>query len=333
MKAKTTTQFNTEFMLLLGRLLQNGFSLQQALSFMPIVFPSQKQWLNQLRTSLEAGECLAPSLADVSFPPHLVAQIELTELQGHLGDCLWHLGQLQRIQQKRRKELIGVIAYPCFLILFLGFLIGMMQIYLFPEIAQFTPTTTTISPLQFFLRIMGVSVIVIGMLLSGYFICWHRQPLLKRLTAAFKWPFLGKSLQTYYQYCLLFDLATCLANGLNLAEIHQLTQQLAQTSWLVQLMQRLEAGIKKGGTLLNHLADTTFYPSELRLVLAKGSSLQQMAKEVDLLAAIKYDDLQRQLQQKVNWLQPLLFILIGVIIICTYLSILLPLYHTMEGIS
>ncbi|UTC07451.1 hypothetical protein [Latilactobacillus curvatus] len=68
-------------------------------------------------------------------------------------------------------------------------------------------------------------------------------------------------------------------------------------------------------------------------MLAKGSPLQQMAKEVDLLAVIKYDELQRQLKQKVNWLQPLLFILIGIIIICTYLSILLPLYHTMEGIS
>ncbi|UTC09088.1 hypothetical protein A4W78_05845 [Latilactobacillus curvatus] len=82
-----------------------------------------------------------------------------------------------------------------------------------------------------------------------------------------------------------------------------------------------------------NLADGVFYPPELQLVLAKGSPLQQMAKEVDLLAVIKYDELQRQLKQKVNWLQPLLFILIGIIIICTYLSILLPLYHTMEGIS
>lgn len=333
MKTKTTVQFNTEFMLLLGRLLQNGFSLQQALEFMPIVFPTQKQWLHQVQTGLEAGKRLAPSLAAVSFPTHLVAQIELTELQGNLGECLLHLGQLQRIQQKRRRELVGVIAYPCFLLLFLGALIGMMQIYLFPEIAQFNPTTSATSPLQLFFRVMGTFVIMAGGLISVYLFHWYRRPLLQRLAAAFRWPFIGKTLQAYYQYCLLFDLATCLNNGLNLAEMHQLTHRLAKTSWLVQLMQQLETAVQKGGTLLANLADGVFYPPELQLVLAKGSPLQQMAKEVDLLAVIKYDELQRQLKQKVNWLQPLLFILIGIIIICTYLSILLPLYHTMEGIS
>ncbi|QAR35216.1 hypothetical protein EQK21_03785 [Latilactobacillus curvatus] len=91
--------------------------------------------------------------------------------------------------------------------------------------------------------------------------------------------------------------------------------------------------LSKRGHAISELSGWRFYPPELQLVLAKGSPLQQMAKEVDLLAVIKYDELQRQLKQKVNWLQPLLFILIGIIIICTYLSILLPLYHTMEGIS
>ena len=52
-----------------------------------------------------------------------------------------------------------------------------------------------------------------------------------------------------------------------------------------------------------------------------------------MLANLQYTELQKQLQRKVSWLQPILFILIGLIIICTYLSILLPLYQTMEGIS
>ncbi|KRM21213.1 bacterial type II secretion system F domain protein [Latilactobacillus graminis DSM 20719] len=320
-------------MLLLGQLLQNGFSLQQAIGFMPVVFPEKTTWFKQVQTSLEAGQRLAPSLATVAFPAHLVAQIELTELQGNLGACLLHLGQLQQIQQKRRKELMGVIAYPCFLLLFLGALIGIMQVYLFPEISQFNPTTTGPSLLQIFFRLIGLLILIISGSLGCYLIYWHRQPRLKRLTTAFKWPFIGKSLQAYYQYCLLFDLATCLTNGLNLAAINQLAQQLNKTSWLVELMSQLEATLNQGGTLLNALMTQAFYPAELRLVIAKGSSLQQMAKEVTFLAALKYDQLQQQLKQKVNWLQPLLFILIGIIIICTYLSILLPLYHTMEGIS
>ncbi|USG06339.1 type II secretion system F family protein [Latilactobacillus sakei] len=119
-KLRQQAQFYADFLQLLGRLLENGFSLQQAFAFLPIVFPKQRQWLNQVNQALEKGDSLAVSLAHVDFPTDYVGQIELTELQGNLGQCLWHLGQIQSIRQKRRREIRGVLAYPLFLLAFLG---------------------------------------------------------------------------------------------------------------------------------------------------------------------------------------------------------------------
>ncbi|KGB15173.1 hypothetical protein KY41_03010 [Latilactobacillus sakei] len=117
-KSRQQAQFYADFLQLLGRLLENGFSLQQAFAFLPIVFPKQRQWLNQVNQALEKGDSLAVSLAHVHFPADYVGQIELTELQGNLGQCLWHLGRIQSIRQKRHREIRGVLAYPLFLLAF-----------------------------------------------------------------------------------------------------------------------------------------------------------------------------------------------------------------------
>ncbi|USG06338.1 hypothetical protein A4W88_06825 [Latilactobacillus sakei] len=162
---------------------------------------------------------------------------------------------------------------------------------------------------------------------------YRRLPVLVRLQKAFKWPIIGRDIQQYYHYCLLFDLSTCLQNGLKLTEICALQKQLQQNTWLVTLVAQLEVVLASGQSLDAYLSRSAFFPQSLRLVLAKHNLTQQTTDEITMLANLQYTELQKQLQRKVSWLQPILFILIGFIIICTYLSILLPLYQTMEGIS
>lgn len=333
-KLRQQAQFYADFLQLLGRLLENGFSLQQAFAFLPIVFPKQRQWLNQVNQALEKGDSLAVSLAHVDFPTDYVGQIELTELQGNLGQCLWHLGRIQSIRQKRHREIRGVLAYPLFLLAFLGGLIGLLRHYLLPEIAQITPESNqTGSPLNRIILWGFLLVLVLLIMGRGLFMIYRRLPVLVRLQKAFKWPIIGRDIQQYYHYCLLFDLSTCLQNGLKLPEICALQKQLQQNTWLVTLVAQLEVVLASGQSLDAYLSRSAFFPQSLRLVLAKHNLTQQTTDEITMLANLQYTELQKQLQRKVSWLQPILFILIGFIIICTYLSILLPLYQTMEGIS
>lgn len=325
--------FQAELLTMLGQLLQNGFSLKQAFQFLPAVFPKQTSLLKQISQQLEAGNNLAQSLKGVGFSANVTAQIELTELQGQMGLCLSHLGHLQQIRQKRRQELLGLLAYPVFLLLFLLSLISLLRFYLLPEIKALNQTATGVLPVTY-LFLSCIFVVVIGLLIyfAGHFYCRHLS-ILGQIEWRFKLPFIGPVLQQYYQYYLIFDLATCLRNGLTLNEMGRLMQKLETKSWLVALMNRLEIDLAAGNSLLTHLAQSRFYPVELRLLLTKGNPPAQLAKEVEVLANIKYEGLQTHLKRQLSWLQPILFILIGLIIICTYLSILLPLYQTMEGIT
>ncbi|SPC39009.1 competence type IV pilus assembly protein ComGB [Latilactobacillus fuchuensis] len=325
--------FQAELLTMLGQLLQNGFSLKQAFQFLPAVFPKQTTRLTQINQQLAAGSGLAQSLKAVGFDADVIAQIELTELQGHMGLCLSHLGQLQKIRQKRRQELLGLLAYPLFLLVFLLTLIGLLRGYLLPEIKALGQQSTGILPLTYLLIVCLILVgigLLVGVVLHGY---QRRLPILAQLEWRFKLPFIGPVIQQYYQYYLVFDLATCLQNGLTLTEMGQLMQKLATKSWLAAVVQQLEAGLAAGNSLVAHLTASSFYPLELRLILVKGNPPAQLAKEVEMLADLKYTALQNHLKRQLSWLQPMLFILIGLIIICTYLSILLPLYQTMEGIA
>ena len=96
-----------------------------------------------MNQALEKGDSLAVSLAHVDFPTDYVGQIELTELQGNLGQCLWHLGQIQSIRQKAApRKFGGMLAYPLISFGFFRGLIGLLRHYLLPEIAQITPSQT-----------------------------------------------------------------------------------------------------------------------------------------------------------------------------------------------
>ena len=54
----------------------------------------------------------------------------------------------------------------------------------------------------------------------------------------------------------------------------------------------------------------------------------------DLLAYSKlaYQKLLEKTNQLLAWIQPLLFMVIAIVIICTYLALLLPLYSSLGGL-
>lgn len=332
-RLEANSDFQADFLILLGQLLQNGFALKPAFAFLPVIFPKQAVWLKQISDQLAAGEQLATCLRNSHFPPAIVAQVELTEFQGQLGTCLQKLGHLQKIRQKRHREIRQLLAYPLFLIVFLLGLIGLLRLYLLPEIQQLNPDQTGISPLKGLLIGLIAVVIFGGLLAIKSYLKFKKLSILAQLRYQFKLPIIGPLIQQYYHYCVVFDLGTCLANGLKLTEICHLAQHLNQQSWLTALMANLTTHLSAGDDLLTYLQHSLYYPLELSLILAKNNPPNQLAQEIQLLATLKYERLQNQFKRQLSWLQPLLFILIGIIIICTYLSILLPLYQTMEGIA
>ncbi|KRN27712.1 bacterial type II secretion system F domain protein [Lactobacillus selangorensis] len=331
-QARFTTHFTALFLSQLGVFLTNGFSLRQSVHFFQALFPKQRPLLAALENQLAAGEELAAALAALGMQTDLTQQIQLAQQHGQLAQCLKQLGRLQQAKQQQLRKLQQLLAYPCVILIFLGILMILVKVIVLPEITGMSTTANKRSLADWVWLGLGM-LFLSGLLWMGLQWFLLRQlPLEQRLKKQLHWPIVGPLLKLYHQYCLTFDLALLIGNGLHLEQMLQLTTGLQEASLLSVVGTTTTTRLKQGASLNEIIRESPFIPSELDYLIVNGGQRQQMAREVGMLAQLRYEQLLAALERALIHVQPLIFVVIAVMIVCVYLSILLPLYQMMEGL-
>lgn len=70
----------------------------------------------------------------------------------------------------------------------------------------------------------------------------------------------------------------------------------------------------------------------MKLFLNKGETLENISNELAVYSEVSYRKLLKLIDKLIELVQPILFIVIAIIIVGTYLTILLPIYKTLGGL-
>lgn len=310
-----------------------GFSLTTAVSFLKTALPKAANISQTADQGLAAGNSLAESLHQY-LSTNLYCQLLLAEKHGHLGESLNEIGQFLTTELKQRRKLWGLLQYPVLLLVMLVGMLVALQLFVFPEIRGWQNSNHSDSlPVGQWVgwSIAGVMMITAASL-AGWVVRYVRSSTVDRVKMLCALPVIGRLWRLYYCYYLVTNLAVMLRHGLSLAEIGEISRQFPDRSLINHLGQTIAQAGETGEELSTILARYPFVPAELPLFFTKGNSQKQLGEDLTIFAKVQFQRLLSSLEQLLNLVQPVIFILIAIVIVGMYLSILLPIYHSLTGV-
>lgn len=312
----------------LADLIDNGFSLRDAMDFIVDVHGQQFKQLSPVVSQLQSGAGLATALQPY-VGIDLYYQLLIAEQHGALTTTLEQAGQLMRTKATQQQQIRRLLQYPLIL---LALLIGTLVMVKTAILPNFNATAR--APVQAISWELGLSSVAIIVLLGTIIVIGH----LKRLPARqrFLWlarlPIIGSLIRTYCGYYLTLNAGMLLAGGLELQGICEVSRQFKTQSLLQQQGEFVENRLLAGESLAMIIKHDRLLPDELSLLVGKESPTAQLSQEMIYFAMMQYRRLVRDLNRLISWIQPLMFMVIALVIVGTYLNMLLPMYNAMGEI-
>lgn len=325
-KIKRTQQ--AEYLLIISKLLRNGFSLSQSINCLRLL-DSENKVLERINNDLHSGKMLSQALQHLQLPSVIYNQLIIAQEHGNITLAIEQTGQLMQTQTKQKNKLKELLIYPCFILVFLLTMLVGMKLFIIPQL-QVAGGGKNI---DLFLGLLLGIILFTGIAFVIFSWKMHQKAEYQRAQILVKLPFVGKIYLNFFQFIILQGLGMQLASGMNLYEICESNNRFQKDSIQAFLASRFINNFTNGQGLLNLIEEEILLPKQLRVLLEAGESGTQLADDLLLLAELKFEETSQGLKKILNMIQPVLFGVIAIVVIATYLMILLPIYGMMRGMS
>ncbi|OJG45963.1 hypothetical protein RV04_GL001729 [Enterococcus hermanniensis] len=323
-----------DFAHLLGDLLENGFSLQQALAFFLSAGLFSKPLIESIQQDCYQGKQLATSFAHLEYSSDQILQIKLAESHGELAQTLLGIAQQMRLVQKQRENFIKAISYPLLLLIFLIVILLGMRFFLLPQLLASGMIRADDFSVQLITTIpmigLGMIVVLIVIVVIWRFL-GRRHSYLVRFCYLAKIPLVGKLFSNYYSAYFALEWGKLFAQGLELHQIIECILVIEGRSLMQEMAGDLKNRLSKGGTLAEELKRYPFLTQEFSRIIFQGEARGNLAKELLTYSQLIWRRFFNQLEFLCSWLQPFVFLIVALLIMSLYVTMLLPLTN-MEGI-
>lgn len=314
---------------LLVELLDSGFSLKEAVLFSQTIYPEIQPILKDITHKMEIGYSFAKAIqAWVAVDTYY--QVQLAEEHGQLFTTLRYFSQYIKVRLQQAQKLKHLLEYPAILICLLTGIISMMFLLVLPQLTtiennnQGDEWNSIIQPTMWLLGSI-VTVII-------YKIClFKRMVTICKVRQLCRLPVVGKMYQDYYGYYFCSNLSILLLEGLSLQKIIAMCKTFDKESFLYQICEDLNDQLVNGTkNVFSYIYDENFIPNELAVLVRQGMSTDHLGKQVQSLGNHLFKRMVMECEQKLVFIQPVIYLVIALIIIGLYLKILMPIYQTVQ---
>lgn len=328
MAKKLTMAKKAEYLILISKLLKNGFSLGDSINCLRLLDDNVGVF-ELIYHDLRQGKMISQSLIHFNLPTVVYNQLIIAQDHGKLAQALEQTGILLQDQAKQKNKFKELLAYPCFILMFLITMLVGMKLYIVPQLS----VSGGDSAINLFLGIIlsGLFLMILGTL--GLVIFLKKKDEYSRALFLVKLPSVGRIYQSFYYFLILQGLGMQLANGMNLYTICEKNNHFQKGSIQEHLADKFINSLIGGKSLLSLIEQEPLLPKQLQIILQAGESGTALAQDILLMSELKFEETQRNLKKLLGLVQPILFAIIAIIIVVTYLIVLLPIYGMMKGIS
>jgi competence protein ComGB len=339
-KKKWSLEKQGTFLLRLGKLLDKGYSLAQAIEFLGIQQSSaQREELQQCLLQLRSGVPLHEALQKIYFPAETIGYLFFAEQHGNLAQGLCEAGNMLLLKARYINRLKRLSSYPLFLLFFMITMLILIQQVLFPQFAHLSSSFYTegsflsssfIHAFSLLPNVFISFLLFILFLIILYFIGFKHLHPATQMKCYLAIPFVRRLVVLYHSQLFALQFSNLLNGGLSVYEALQVFEKQTNLPILQLEADMIKKQLAKGEKLDCIIQSRKYYEKELALVIRHGQSNGELAKELLHYSQFVLQRMEETLESWLRVVQPLLFSFIGLLVVLMYLAILLPMFQVIN---
>ncbi|MBB5325221.1 competence protein ComGB [Anoxybacillus tepidamans] len=329
-----------QFLLQLGKLLDKGYSLSQAIEFLEIQHPlSRRHNLQRCLSFLRSGLSFHEALQPLLFHSEAVGYLFFAEQHGRLAQGLIEAGSMLLNKAKYWQRLRKAASYPLFLLCFMMVMLLFVQWMLLPQFIhlsssfhtnRFSTSRVLIQVVSLFPSLFLIVCLIGGVVAIGYVFWLKKLPPIAQMSVWMKIPFVRTVIMLYHTHLFALQFSHLLNGGLSVYESLQVFEKQQNIPFLRAEGSAMKEQLANGEKLETIIAMRPYYEPALVLVIRHGQSNGELAKELFHYSQFVLQKIEEKMERWTRIVQPLLFSVIGLLVVCMYLAILLPMFETMN---
>ncbi|WP_107841697.1 competence type IV pilus assembly protein ComGB [Metasolibacillus meyeri] len=326
----------------MSQLLQEGYTFHDCMTMLlPYHVKDYDYWQKLIDSCFQKGQSVTFILRQLGVRPQFLIAIQLAETTGQLADTLQVVAQQMVFQEKMKQRFTKILIYPILLFTFIISLFIAFRLYFLPTIEQMLHSRTTkaenstIQWTKFFLHVPDYFIIFACCLLTIIVIILiyiRRKRVDLQLYILMKIPILRYLWRLLMTRQFARSLGDLLVSGMSLQQsLFYLEQQQLQPQ-LAYMARCIHERIIYGDSLARTILLIGFFFPRFEQFVDHGEKSGLLGRELLIYAELLDQKLENTMQNAMQLIQPILFLVIATCIIAAYLSILLPMYKMLEVI-
>ncbi|MHC5252442.1 competence type IV pilus assembly protein ComGB [Listeria kieliensis] len=330
-----------DFLTRLATLLKQGFSIETAISYLAIANPKlAKRYLTVLNL-LQEGYSFQEALQQATFPEFIFAPIYYAAEHGFFTKTLAECGELLKKRAEQEKTLKKTFQYPLILFATVIVVFFLLRVFLLPkfdllfsQISDHKNLSTTFIffllkqlPLILFFLVAAIFLFILFIMRKS-----KRQNAFDRAKAFVRIPIFSSFIRIHYSQLFARECGYLLKSGLSVQKMLILFSSPSSPAFFQEIGKRLAKNIEKGLPFAASVSQLKLFETELVSIIQHGEQNATIADEMLFYYELCYQKSMAKTEKLFGYIQPLAFLVIGILIISIYLSILFPMFSMVDQI-
>lgn len=335
--------YKEDFLIRLSELLKSGFTQFEAIQFLLSQYESVKPNVKeQVVEQIKRGTSLSDILITLHYPQNISTQIYFAEQFGDVTHSLIECYNYLEMQKKSKRQFVKAVQYPLILITIFFVLIIIVNQTVLPQFqdmytsmgVEVSRELSMLTNLIFILpNILIVLTVFITMLLLIGVLIYKQSSLEVKLALIKKIPVISKLFRQMITYRISLELSFFLSNGVMMNHIIQIFKEQNKDPLINYIGSEINDSLLEGYTLKESIESIGLFEPSMLQFIAHGEQNSKVEIELKYYANYTFNNLQQYIMKMIKWIQPIVFLALGFLIISLYLVIILPMLQMMSGIQ
>lgn len=321
----------------LADLLNSGVPLLRAIDTLTRSTTNKRlvEVLKQIRADVADGSSLTDAMRQCPeiFPTLHTAMVQAGERAGFLEDVLVNMSQFLERLDDLRSKVIGALIYPALLIL-IGMVVAGALLFFVPRFEPLlrnvevpTPTVIVFGLSTFVREYWLLTLVMAALVIGGLAALWNNprgRELFER--CQIRLPVIGTALRmvAITRFCRI--LGTMMVNGVPLLQALAISRDASGSKILADRIDDAIESVRAGESLTKPLAASQFFPAQVLAMIDVAEQSNKLEKVLIQIADTVERRTNRQVDQAVRLVEPLILCLIAAGIGFLALGLLLPIF-------
>ncbi|KIL45980.1 hypothetical protein KR50_26550 [Jeotgalibacillus campisalis] len=287
------------------------------------------------------GHSLSDTLKKLGFPAFVCLHLYFAERFGSVEATLADTAVLLEHKRKETKRLAKLLHYPLFLLCLFVIILSVLNLYLLPRFTTLysslgqdsTGLISVISSIFHQLPYILAGLFALALLFGACCIYYFKnKDSHERWTTLAALPLIGYYVQHYHSYVFSREASYLLKGGMSFQEMLKIFISQPYRKLYHHMGEFISDELSRGQSMHQTLLQLPYLTEELKSITQHGEENGQLEEEWRFYSRYCLNSLEARTEKIFAFVQPCLFLLLGLAIIGAYLVILLPVFQLMQTI-